>query len=428
MPDGTKVNPKYLEAYKESNPNAVEGKDYFLEGKTYDKPSSNNTSKQTSSGVTKAFKPFSYTTEEPIKTGSASSLDRMQAMVDNLNKSSSTVVNNTNISQFKEETKYETPDDENLTSSIKKSNQNVENQEMKERSRERYDDQHLQFSSGELIEDQHGSPITKKAAEERMDAWNFQGRMNVEKGYFSDGRRVNHLGQTPAAVDAENKRKAASNNSAIYNVTNDLTKSLTGDLVRRSKLGTWDGGPNVLGAIGKPLSWMGVDEQGVDIGEVGKQVLWHGPGTGEIMDAWELGKDVYKGMKTGKFGDAKLSLAALAAPFGSAGDVKKVYKGVNQFIKAPSKFTNITGNVNKFTKSTESFASQMSKKNPFKIGENLTLSAIEKAGFTDAVKTFKKSRGIYKRNKAQQASIKESNKNNKLTVNKENSGIIKPTG
>jgi len=436
--DGSLKNANWVDSAPKEG---IEGHDYFVRGTKYTNSNvsakyggvmdtgvaSNTTTKQNVVNTNNTFTPFSYTnTDKVVTTGSASSADRMQSMIDGLNKSDNTNINISGLNKFKEETKYNISDEESQR--VKTANQHIEGQEMKQRSRERSDAQYAKSDvTGEFLKDKHGNRITKKDNDEWEANRDLQSRMNVESGRFPDGSMFNQYGQSAATAQGDAKRRFQGG-SPVYSFADDVTKSVTGDLVRRSKLGTWDGGPNVLGAIGKPLSWMGVDEKGVGIGEIAKQMAWHAPGSGEIMDAWELGKDVYKGMKTGSFDDAKLSLGALAAPFASAGDAKKIYKGVNQLLKAPSKLTNITGNVNKFTKGTEGFASQMSKKNPFKIGENLTLSAIDKAGFSDAVSTFKSAKGKYKRTKAQEESIKESSKDNKIAVNKENSGIIKPRG
>ena len=410
----------------------VEGHDYFIRGTKY--TNSNVSAKyggvMNMSGVTQAFKPFSYTDEKPIKTGSASSLDRMQAMIDNLNQSSSTVVNNPNISQFKKETKYETPDNKNLTSSIEKSNQNVEGQEMKQRSRERSDAQYAKSNvTGEFLKDKHGNLTTKKDNDEWEANRDLQSRMNVESGRFSDGSMFNQYGQSAATAQGDAKRRFQGG-SPVYSFADDLTRSATGSMV---EMGRSKGGSiNPLGIVGQGLEFMGVDEKGVGLGETAKQIAWHAPGSGEIMDAWQLGKDVYKGMKTGSFDDAKLSLGALAVPFASAGDVKKGYKATQQLFKGASHFTNITGGVNKFSKATGGFASKMSKNNPFKMHENLALNFANKQGgkIKSTATALKNTKDKYNRNILQRESIEDNKKeeNKKIAVNKENSGVTKPRG
>ena len=160
MPNGTKVNPKYLEKYQEMNPNAVEGKDCFLEGKTYDKPSSNNTSKPITSGTasstTSTQKVDDKSTEfkgmlvesaianeklknkTAIEKGTNSSLDRMEAMVNNANNTSSVIKNtydptgiNNPVQNFQPKSAVSSE------SQIMRNPQDVKNEEMKARSNER---------------------------------------------------------------------------------------------------------------------------------------------------------------------------------------------------------------------------------------------------------------------------------------------------
>lgn len=364
-----------------------------------------------------------------IEKGTNSSLDRMEAMVNNTNNTSSLIKNTYNPTGINNPVQNFQPKSAvSSESQIMRNPQDVKNEEMKQRSRDRDD---AKYGSSiidlpeELQYDKHGNRLTKKESAENAAAWDTRAQMNQEKGLFPGGSRTNQYGQSMATAQGDAKRRFQGG-SPIYSFADDLTRSATGSMVEASKKGTWDGGvPNVLGALGKPLSWMGVGEEGVGIGEVAKQLAWHAPGSGELMDAYHLGKDIYKGMTGGGFSDAKLSLGALAVPFASAGDAKNAYRATKQLFKGSSNLTNITGNMSKFSKRTGDISQNLSRNNPFKIGENVTLNLANRAGLSKGVDMFKTAKDQYKRNILQQKSI-EKQKNEPIAV-KTNKNI-KPIG
>lgn len=347
-----------------------------------------------------------------IEKGTNSSLDRMEAMVNNANNTSSVIKNtydptgiNNPVQNFQPKSAVSSE------SQIMRNPQDVKNEEMKARSNER-------------LKTLENTKKEKEIADNRA-AYDTRSDMNMEAGLFPDGSRTNQYGQSLATAQGDAKRRFQGG-SPIYSFADDLTRSATGSMVEASKKGTWDGGvPNVLGALGKPLSWMGVGEEGVGIGEVAKQLAWHAPGSGELMDAYHLGKDIYKGVTGGGFSDAKLSLGALAVPFASAGDAKNAYRATKQLFKGSSNLTNITGNMSKFSKRTGDISQNLSRNNPFKIGENVTLNLANRAGLSKGVDMFKTAKDQYKRNILQQKSI-EKQKNEPIAV-KTNKNI-KPIG
>ena len=436
--DGSLKNATWVDSAPKEG---TEGHDYFVRGTKYTNSnvsakyggvmnsgvSSNTTTKQNVVNKNNTFTPFSYTNpDKVVTTGSASSADRMQSMIDGLNKSDNTNVNTSGLNQFKEETKYNISDEESQR--VKTANQNVEGQEMKQRAMERSDAQYAKSDvTGEFLKDRHGNRITKKDDDEWEANQDLQSRMNVESGRFQDGSMFNQYGQSAATAQGDAKRRFQGG-SPLYSFADDLTRSATGSMV---EMGRSKGGSiNPLGIVGQGMEFMGVDEKGVGIGEVAKQIAWHAPGSGEIMDAYQLAKDVYKGSKTGNFSDAKLSLGALAVPFASAGDVKKGYKATQQLFKGASNFTNITGGVNKFSKTTGNFASKMSKNNPFKIEQNVALNFANKKGgkIKSTATALKNTKDKYKRNILQRESIEDNKKeeNKKIAVN--NSGVVNPKG
>lgn len=261
----------------------VEGHDYFIRGTKY--TNSNVSAKyggvMNMSGITPAFKPFSYDEEKPIKTGSASSLDRMQAMVDNLNQSSSTVVNNPNISQFKEETKYEIPDaDENVKIEAKKA-------------QERYLEQKLQKQNA----------MWKKQNE------NVKSEEGIDL-YTDHPENVSENSQT--------------SDSGQENPYAGLSKEEALELFDKNRAsGQYEyGGSKYQGYGGLNMGLGGVIGHDLELSEqVGNWL----PGAGEVIDA----KNSYQDFAKGDIVGGVSNMAGFAIPFVPGRLIKK---GVNAYI------------------------------------------------------------------------------------------------
>jgi len=357
MPDGTKVNPKYLEAYKERNPNAVEGKDYFLEGKTYNKPSNNTTTKPTSSGV--ASSTTSTTKEDDESTpfrgmlvesaaakakeenksavnkGTNSSLDRMVSLANN----NKTLYRNYNPNQF-------------LPGG------GSSDYEMFKGFKPEIATQEIMMEPDEVVETGEDGQLNTQSV---MDHLNLKRSLKKQSGQWSEGDETEYQKKKEKLTKLFDATKENPNlmlrdgNNFLGSVTSPSKEDLDYQNYKNSQQqmyknvgGITTGGFNVANAFSKDVTGTGL------LGVAEEGARW-APYTGEVMDFKEMISDFGKG----NYGDAAISALATGVPILPAKYTKKLVKSAGNILgfgRNSARVAKIANQAKKFEKSLNQFS------------------------------------------------------------------------